>query len=453
MGKTKLSPSEYAYFKLGMNSLYDWQIDCLEAIGLQDGEGGLPVSLVAANGSGKTSNIVAPAILWFLARYPRGQVIVTSGSFRQVEKQLWPALKVFQNKFPEYRFLQTELKTKGGGFALGFSTDDAGRAEGWHPKISPEEDPVFIIVDEAKTVKVDVFEAFDRCTRLIQLWVSSPGEPRGHFYDSHHKAASDFYTKKVSSGECKHIDPKKREKDLRYYGEDHPTYRSMHLAEFTDVDGRFILSPGDLQRSLDSQPDKDETGRVVAFCDFAAGRDENCLAIRRGNSVRIIKAWVEKDTVQAAREFVRLFKENALKPHQIFGDADGLGIAMINDIAEAGYHINQFHGGAKPRDDNYRNAIAEAWHKGSAEIKRGLWNLGQLDQDTFEQMTSRKSEWAEETGKLRCESKEKMAKQGIKSPDRADAIFGAMYCDEFMTKTITAEAAEASVIDPDFIQF
>jgi len=452
MRKTKLSPAEFTHFKLGIKDQHDWQIDCLEAIGLQDGEGGLPVSLVAANGSGKTARIVAPAVLWFLSKYPQGQVIITSGSFRQVEKQLWPALKSYRKSFPQLRFLNTELKNEEEGFAYGFSTDDANKAEGWHPKISPEVDPVFIIVDEAKSVKPDVFEAFDRCTRLIQLWVSSPGEPRGQFYDSHHKDSADFWTRKVSSFECPHIKAEKREKDLRKYGEDHPTYRSMHLAEFTDVDGRYILSPGELQEALDSQPDKDETGRIVAFCDFAAGRDENCLAIRRGNSVRIIKAWVEKDTMQAAREFVRLFKENALKPHQVFGDADGLGTVMIDALAELGYPINQFHGNAKPKDENYRNAIAEAWHKGAAEIKRGLWNLGQLDQKSFEQMTTRKSEWTDD-GKLRCESKEKMAKQGIKSPDRPDTIFGAMYCDEFMTKTITAEAAEASVIDPDFIQF
>ena len=33
-------------------------------------------------------------------------------------------------------------------FALGFSTDQPGRAEGWHPKVGRETDPVFIIVDE-----------------------------------------------------------------------------------------------------------------------------------------------------------------------------------------------------------------------------------------------------------------------------------------------------------------
>ena len=59
--RTILSPSEFAWFQLGMKSLYDWQIEVLEAIGLQE-HGGPPVAVAAANGSGKTSNIVAPEV-------------------------------------------------------------------------------------------------------------------------------------------------------------------------------------------------------------------------------------------------------------------------------------------------------------------------------------------------------------------------------------------------------
>ena len=75
--RTILSPAEFAYFQLGMKSLYDWQIEALESIEAQL-EGGKPSSVVAANGSGKTSNLVAPVVLWFLSRYPQGQVIITA---------------------------------------------------------------------------------------------------------------------------------------------------------------------------------------------------------------------------------------------------------------------------------------------------------------------------------------------------------------------------------------
>lgn len=436
--KTILSPSEFAWFQLGEKTLYDWQIECLEAIGLQE-YGGPPAAIAAANGSGKTAKVVASAICWFLSKFPRGQVIVTSGSFRQVEKQLWPALRVHQRKFPGWTFLQTELKTPEGGFALGFSTDDPGRAEGWHPKINRETDPVFIIVDEAKTVPDGVFEAFDRCTRVYQLWVSSPGKPWGQFYEAFHALRKYFWTRKVRSDECPHIDPAKRARDLEKYGADHPLYRSMHDAEFTEDAERLVIAPDRLTKALDGQPPEMPDGEVVAFCDFAAGRDENVLAIRRGNMARIKKAWVEKDTMQAAREFVHLCKSEGLQPYQVWGDADGLGTAMIDAMAELGFRINRFHGGIPSSEpDEYANLIGEVWHVGCREIERGRINLGTLDPETFKQLSTRKSEWSE-NGKLRVESKDKMRAEGRRSPDRGDALLGSIACGSRMSGAVRSD--------------
>ena len=403
------------------------------------------MAVAAANGSGKTSNIVAPAICWFLNRFPRGQVIVTSGSFRQVEKQLWPALRVFQQKFPEWTFLQTELNTPEGGFALGFSTDDAGRAEGWHPKINRETDPVFIIVDEAKTVPDAVFEAFDRCTRVFQLWVSTPGKPWGQFYEAFHAHSKYFWTRKVTSMECPHLDPAKRARDLEKYGASHPLYRSMHDAEFTEDEERLIISSDRLARAIDAQPEPCPRGEVVAFCDFAAGRDENVLAIRRGNVARIHKAWVDKDTMQAAREFVYMLRSEGIHASQVWGDADGLGTAMIDAMTELDYRINRFHGGAPAKETGeYANMIGEVWHVGAREIERGRVNLGQLDPVTFKQLSTRKSEW-NENGKLRVESKDKMRAEGRHSPDRADALLGCIACGARISGAFTSATVEESV--------
>ncbi len=444
--KLEYSASQFAAVYLEMHGIYDWQIEVLEAIERQE-TGGKPVAVAAANGSGKTSNIVAPAICWFLNRYPRGQVIVTSGSFRQVEKQLWPALRVFQQKFPAWTFLQTELNTPEGGFALGFSTDEAGRAEGWHPKINRETDPVFIIVDEAKTVPDAVFEAFDRCTRVFQLWVSTPGKPWGHFYEAFHAHAKYFWTRKVTSMECPHLDPAKRARDLEKYGAAHPLYRSMHDAEFTEEEERLIISSDRLARAIDEQPEPNTYGEVVAFCDFAAGRDENVLAIRRGNVARIHKAWVEKDTMQAAREFVYMLRSEGIHASQVWGDADGLGTAMIDAMAELGYRIHRFHGGAAAKESGeYANLIGEAWHVGAREIERGRVHLGHLDPVTFKQLSTRKSEW-NENGKLRVESKDKMRAEGRHSPDRADALLGCIFCGAKLTGVLTAASMDDIVME------
>lgn len=444
-----MSPAAFAVLRLGMIP-YDWQAECLEAIGLQE-EGGPPVSIVAANGSGKTSNLVAPAVLWFLSRYPRGQVVVTSGSFRQVEKQLWPAMRVFSSRFPEWAFLQTELKTPEGGFALGFSTDQPGRAEGWHPKVGREVDPVFIIVDEAKTVPNAIFEAFDRCTRVFQLYVSSPGPASGEFYESFHANRGDFWTRKVTSMECPHIDPEKRKRDRRRHGESSALYRSMHLAEFTEDEERLIITAAALREAIDLQPEPNRKGEKVAFFDFAAGRDENAMALREGNVAGIIDAWVESDTVQAVRKFIRLAKENGLQASQCWGDADGLGKPMFDQFADEGFRINAFHGGLKSTDpDNYSNLIGEVWIQGARKIVRRKIHLLSdgaegLDPITFKQLTTRFIEW-DKNGKLRVESKDDMKARGLKSPDRGDALLGCIMCGSHLTGSITGENVEESTM-------
>jgi len=429
-----MTPTEFCVKILGIIP-YGWQVECMESVAMEQ-----PTSVVAANGSGKTARLVAPLILWFLHTYPKGQCVFTSGSWMQIEKQLWGAIKTFQDKFPHWRFMAEELRTPEGGYAFGFSTDNAGRAEGHHPKISSDIDPVFLIIDEAKTVPNEIFEAFDRCTRRFELWVSSAGAPRGQFYDSHHKNASLYFTRKVPSTECPHVDAAKRERDLVKYGVNHPWYRSKHLSEFTEDTELLVLPADNLKAVIENQPEKREAGQVAAFCDFAAGRDENVLAIRRGNTARIIKGWVEKDTVQACRQFIRLFEQEKLMPSQIWGDADGLGTGFINQMAEEGWRINRFHGGQASREpEEYANLIGEVWQVGCREIALGRVWLGDLDPKTFEQLTTRKSEWSA-NGKLRVEDKEKMRAHGLKSPDRADALLGCIVCGPSMNGQMTSDS-------------
>ena len=83
---TRLSPAQHAV--VAGADLYDWQVDALEALGR-----GWPVSLVAANGSGKTAEVAARAVAWFFAKHPRGKLVATSSTFNQLKNQLWPALE------------------------------------------------------------------------------------------------------------------------------------------------------------------------------------------------------------------------------------------------------------------------------------------------------------------------------------------------------------------------
>ena len=444
MKTIQLSPSELAAVE--GEALYDWQIEALEAF-----QAGWPVALVAANGSGKTAKVAAPAVRWFFHRYPQGQMVCTSGSFNQLQNQLWPNIRL---RLPECYNMSgsAPLRIVGpeGSLGVGFSTNNAGRAEGWHPKISSEVDPVMILVDEGKTVPDAIWTAFDRCTVAYSLSISSPGPPRGRFFECFNTLSKYYYRIKATSKMCPHIPKWKRDRDKKAMSP--VDFDSCHNAEFS-LDGEFmIISPKSLRASLDLQPEASKGGERVAFFDFARGRDENVFALRIGNKVRIVDAWIERDSVEAVRKFIRLAKEHGLTAGNCWGDADGLGGPMIDFFRKEGFPINEFRGGMPStyKDDSglikYGNLISEVWIRGCMKIEQLRINLGELDETSFEQISNRLFMW-DDKGKQIAEPKKVMLKErGVKSPDRADAILGCIMCGSHMTGDITSEVMETAKV-------
>src|ERR1700674_2157798 len=109
-----LKPSDFAVAaRLSTNNLYEWQNQTMDAVAA-----GYQTALCAPNGSGKSSTVVTFLILWFLHEYPRGRVVVTSGSWTQLENQIFNSLKNFAGHpfFQGWKFLDSHVETPAGGF-------------------------------------------------------------------------------------------------------------------------------------------------------------------------------------------------------------------------------------------------------------------------------------------------------------------------------------------------
>ena len=449
METIQLSPSELSAIE--GEALYDWQVEALEAFQV-----GWPLALVAANGSGKTAKVAASAVRWFFRKYPQGQMVCTSGSFNQLQNQLWPNVRL---RIPEcYKMsASAPLRIVGpdGSLGVGFSTNNAGRAEGWHPKKGPDIDPVMILIDEGKTVPDAIWTAFDRCTVKYFMAISSPGPPRGRFFECFNTLSKYYYKVKATSLMCPHIPKWKRDRDEQIMSA--VDFDSTHNAEFSLDGEHMIISSEALRASLDLQPPPSEGGEKVAAFDFARGRDENVFALRIGNKVRIVEAWQERDAVKAVRKFIRLAKDQGIQGSHCWGDADGLGGPMIDIFKSEGFAINEFRGGTPglEKDDKgnqkFGNLISECWIKTCLKIEQLRINLGELDQLSCDQLSNRLFLW-DEKGRQIAEPKKKMlADRGVKSPDRGDAICMATMCGSHMTGSITAETASSSeVAESDF---
>lgn len=220
-GDPDLSFITFGIETLGL-PLYRWQEDVLAPFDDLATEL-VQVSLCTPNGSGKSSVVIPTLALGMLALYPRATVVISTADGRQLKNQILPAIYSHRAKFPHWKFIEKEITTPGpegnydaGGRLVAFTTDDAGRAEGWH-KISNVEGPLLIIVDEGKTVPDRIFEAFDRCSYNAILVTSSPGYMRGRFYETQYKR-KDFVAIQVGLNDCPHIDKSKIDRLHAQYG-------------------------------------------------------------------------------------------------------------------------------------------------------------------------------------------------------------------------------------------
>jgi len=413
-------PDAFAEAVLSMQ-LYPKQRDVLRALAPK----GSAVSFRSCNEGGKTKRVICAAILWHLAAFPKGQVISTSGSYRQIKDQLLPSLHAHAPRFPAWSFLHTpRVETESiNCFWEGFSTNDAGKFEGHH---ADTDAPLLIIVDEAKTVKDDIFQAIERCKPTRLLIASSPGYAEGEFYRSHTTKAKFYSTFVQRATDCPHWKAEDIAKLREKWGKDHPLFKSMVEADFMESVAGAVVDLKSLE-DLMAMPPTEKRGEKKAFCDFAwsGDGDENILAFRDGNVVTIEEAF-RADSIHAiCGRFVSAFIRLGLRPENIEADEGGAGGLICKQLDAMGWRVGRVNNQAAARDsDHYANVAAEMWFTGAMQIVRREIVLPE-DDDLRAQMLDRKGV-DHAKGKLAIESKRDMKARGVTSPDRADAVFGCM---------------------------
>lgn len=395
---------------------------------------GAKVAARTSNGAGKTTILIPTAALWFMTLFPRAKVVITSGVDRQVREQLFPALRSVQRRLGGWNFHDASIDAPNGSKCVGFSTREGGHFEGWHGNkdafydLIQHDGPLMIVVDEAKSVEPQIFDAIERCTYQRLLLASSCGAAQGTFHEAFTKNARFFKGHRIWAGDCPHADHGKNLELIQRRGLNDPLVQSKVFAEFMGSEVGAVIRLEWLPRCRENVK-RFEDGARRYFCDFAAGGDENVLAEVRGNRARIVAAWREADTMRGCGEFIRLFRSLGLTQQDVGdcvrGDNGGGGHVMIDRMHELGWPVQRDNAGEQADNpENYFNRSAETWVEGAKAIERGEIILP--DDDTLAaQLVSRRA-LPRSDGRLQLESKEQMRKRGVGSPDRADAVLGAM---------------------------
>ena len=232
-------------------TLYPWQAECLKKLGTvkPTSQDAYMEAICAANGSGKDRFIIAPFVVWFLMTKRKALVIGTSASGLQLSNQTEKyidALCIKVNNWSQQYMGKAIFKVRqrkktcilSGSECFLFATDEKSKAEGYHP-MEPNSE-MAIIVNEAKSVTPDIYEALGRCTGFnYWLDVSTPGEPLGDFHE--HFQSWDN-KRHITYYDCPHQNKKLFEADRKKYGEHSAYFRSKWLALFTFVGGKYVIS-------------------------------------------------------------------------------------------------------------------------------------------------------------------------------------------------------------------
>lgn len=390
--------------------------------------------LSAANGSGKDMIIIAASAVWFALTGVRNRVIITSSSFDQTKFQtevhirelVQRANKKFGTlfRFNQFHYLVPEL---GSEIKL-FATDEAGRAEGYHPFPGGR---MMLIMNEAKSVKEELFEALSRCTGYSHwLEISSPGPRRGHMY----RAASNsvgypapvelgkFYFRRVTAFECPHI-PIAHIQAMAYEkGENSPWYKSSILAEFSDFDEPVVITEYAYEKCLKAPPEHKGSDIGIGL-DIAAGGDETAICVRQGNKVIYFYAFRQEDTEVAADTIDKSLSSWKGGEYTFRADDGGIGHAVIDKLKHKGWVILRTNNQSPAyRKAEFLNLGAELYFYVKRLIERQEIILPDVPR-LREQLTSRRYKGEDSVqGKLSLQSKAEARADGLSSPDRGDSF-------------------------------
>ena len=432
--------------------LYGWQAEELLRIsGHRDGrltttredwsiDDPMQAAYVCANGSGKDMALIATTAVGLPLLYRDVLVVITSSSHDQLKHQtqnhISRAITKLNNELtPIYTSVEFyhECKAARGGEIKLFATNEAGRAEGWHPMEVGGR--LVIIVNEAKSISPPIFDALDRCWGWSHwLEVSSPGPRRGLFYNNYKRAhkyfpgfrppSHEFIARKVDSKQVPHITPAHEKKLVDKHGENSFIVQTSLRANFYEQESETIIGIQHVEACEGlTFPDANDVGIGL---DGSAGGDETSLYVRRGPSLSTSLCFDrERDTIRAVQRIHRHLINNGITPDSsyVFNlDDGGLSRTFTDQLTLLGWRLSRrLNQSAAYNKQKYLNLGAEIWHHTGLLFERHQIPAPK-DHKLIEQLTTRPYDETGNQGKISLRSKTDMKAEGLASPDRADGF-------------------------------
>lgn len=400
------------------------------------------------------SFISARAVLWFLYSFPHSKVITTAPTWRQVERILWSEIRVARSKsriFLPGNITNTSLKIGDDWYAIGMSTDDPDKFQGFHAV------NILLVVDEASGVSEDIYRSSEgviTSENARLLLIGNPTNVSGTFYHAFKQPnygkvvvsafdtpnftefgitlediRADTWREKMTRPLSRPylITPEWVADKLFKWGEESPMWSAMVAGEFP-VEGEDTLIPLSKIEAATRTPLEvtDDAPEKIGVDVARFGGDKTVFVYRKGSQIRDVRIYNHSSTMETAQHvstFAQLYPNASIAV-----DVVGIGAGVFDRLQQIlpNQEVKEANVGLPARDsERFINLRAE-WYWGLRErfiqgdIDLTLVPKTILD-DLMSELSTMKFKFTSR-GQIQIESKEDMKKRGLHSPDIGDAL-------------------------------
>lgn len=403
-----------------------WQEELLTAVN----DGTRRLSVRSGHGTGKSA-VASWTMLWYLTtRYPV-KIVVTAPTSAQLYDALFSETKRWFNELPHA--LQQCFDVKSDRIAHKSAPSDCFCAARVSKKEVPESlqgvhsENVLLVVDEASGIPETIFEAASGSmsgTNACTILLGNPTRSSGFFFDTHHRQAGEWWTRKVSCVDSPRVsDEYVREMSIRY-GDQSNAYRVRVLGEFPVTDDDTIIGLELCQSAMDREVEVLEDEPIIWGLDVARfGSASSVLCKRQGRKVISLTRYKGLDLMSLSgavmAEWESLLPRQ--QPTQVCVDSIGVGGGVVDRLRELGLPVVGINTSESPAmRQTYLNLRAELWFKVKAFLEGRDCQLPR-DDNLVAELVSIKYKFTS-SGRMQIESKSDAAKRGLASPDSGDAL-------------------------------
>ena len=425
------------------------------------------VSVVGCNSSGKDW-AAARAILWWIETRPKAKVIVTGPTLRQVKEIVWEELRA-AHAAAKHRLAGSvrvgEYRAGPDRVGLCVTSNSQHNLQGFH---SPE---LLVIVTEAQGVKQPYFEALKRLNPKKMLLLGNPLSLTGEFYDSHHGKSPLYERVSISAFDSPNViedrldalpglvTPEDVEERRREWGPDSPSTSRPSSASSpppsktpsppaststppSNAGAVSPATPGEVcgrradaltlsltlsrRRAREQPPSSPPATAPTSTCpgawawtSHASATTSPSSASGRGDRVERIISFERKDTMRLADEVHEIAE--TLRVPAVFVDETGVGGGVVDRLKQLRVPVIGVEGGGSAyRPAQFADMRAEVFWEVARRLREGQMSLPPDDELAGQLLAQRYD--ISSAGRIHLESKATLRRQGVPSPDKADAL-------------------------------